>query len=590
MPITDSQAIQSILTPVNAKALKRASEDNDRQRFHTGPATDETDAGPYAAVLKARVSGILNNEEKFKRFCSLLNYPLPSSRLIDKGADEYAKAFNAEDRYVDFEFSSDNLKADASEFLDAIKFDDWLTKNLFNQCLRASAAIWIVDLPAEPNLTGFATPELLLREVGGLTDLFTDKRGDVTAVIYPISPLRDETGQKITAKRWAVLDDESYRVLIERDGQNGATVQFTNYHELGRCPANWIWHDRLDENKPLRIQSPLHAIFSDLDDLVIGNVFRQHVDLYASFPILWSFKTRCGYETPDRESSCNNGLITVPSKDENGSDCRVSAPCPVCAKKKPIGPGSWLEVPPPVDNLSANLSTPAGFINADRTLLDYNVEKLDALKKDILEALTGDSNNVDQTKDAVNADQVQARFESRKAILSYWASHLQQTHAECLSVLFSLRYGPSFISLAVDYGTEFHLLNPAQAIADYDAARKANLPMYQLAIRRERIDKLLAGANEAKMTRLDMLAQLEPYPDLPLALVPVGSDAWELKANFSQYIARFETENMGLDLFGKGKPLPTRLSNITQILYQYVNDGKSRREVPEPTTIPGQPR
>ncbi|GAB3783321.1 hypothetical protein GCM10028818_41090 [Spirosoma horti] len=582
MPITDSQAIQSILTPRNQKALKRASDDNDRQRFHTGPATSEEDAGPYAAVLKARVEKILNNKEKFDKFCALLNYPLPSSRIIDKGADEYQKAFGAEDKYVDFEFSSDNLKADAAEFLDRTKFDDWLTKNLFNQCLRASAAVWIVDLPAEVNAEGFAEPVLLLREVGKLHDLFTDRRGDITAVIYPMAPLKDESG-KIVAKRWAVIDDESYRVAITRDGETQPAIQFTNYHDLQRCPAGWVWHDRLDENQPIRIQSPLHAIFSELDDLVVGTVFKQHADLYASWPIFRSYKTRCNYEVPGTGEQCNNGYVTIRSKepDEEGNYTYKLGRCPVCEKKKPIGPGSHIETPAPVDNMSADLSNPASFINPERELLDYNTEKLEDIEARVTEYLTGDVNNVDQGKEAVNADQVAARQEVRKSIVGFWAGQIQRTHYEVLYVLFALRYGPSFLSLAVDYGTEFHLLSPGQAITDYDAARKANLPMYQLALRRQRIDKLLAGSNEAMATRLELLSMLEPYPDQPLMVVPAGSDAWELKANFSQYIARFEAENIGLETFGKALSLPARIQSITEVLYQYVQDGKARREVPE---------
>lgn len=581
MPITDNQAIQSILNPVNGAALKRAGEDNDRQRYHVGPATDEKDAGPYASRLKERVKKILQNEDKFKRFCSLLNYPLPSSRLIDNAADEYLKCFGAEDKYVDFEFSSDELKAQASEFLDEIRFDDWLTKDLFNQCLRASAAIWIVDLPATVNPTGFPQPVIMLREVNQLTDLFTDTRGNVMAVIYPMSPIKD-TNNTVIAKRWAVLDDASYRVCIQRNGENEPSVLLTNLHDLERCPAGWIWHDKLNGKDPFRIQSPLHAVFTDLDNLVIGDIFRQHVDLYASFPILWNFKKKCNYETPDGLSQCKEGKIWVATKDHDGLEVRIEKPCPVCSASKPLGPGSQLQVPPPADSLSANLSEPAGFINADRDLLDYNVEKLEALKADLREALTGDSNNVDQTKDAVNADQVAARFEARKAKLSYWAAHIQQTHAEALYVILKITFGSSFLSLAVDYGTEFHLISPAQAIDDYQKARTANLPMYQLALRRKRIDKLLAGASETQMTRLEMCAMLEPYPDLPLAMVPVGSDAYELKANFDQYLTQFENENLGLEIFGRDLDMAIRISTIKSILYKYVSESAKFRQLPEP--------
>jgi len=574
MPITDLQAIQRILKPLSQAELTRAAEDNDRQRFHAVTATSKDDAGPYADKFLNRIRLILNNDEKFERFKQLMAWPLPTSRLIDQAADEYLKAFDAEDKYINLEFTDDNLQAVASDYLAQIEFDDFLNKDLFNQCLRAAGSIWIVDLPATPNADGFPEPRPSLREFGELTDIGVTKAGEILYVIFPLDSIKNEENQEVE-KRWAVLDDASFRVVSQRNGEPHR-VLLSNPHELGRTPAGFIWHDRLDRRKPLRIQSPLHALLADLDRFVTASVFREHADLYASFPILWSYKTRCTYETAAGDA-CNSGYVTL--RGETGEETLEA--CPVCRTKKPIGPGSHLQPPAPQDNTSADLSSPAGFINAERDLLDYNAEKLDALEADLILALTGDDGTIDQSTNAVNLDQVHARFVKRKAILSYWAEHTERTHEEILRVLFGLFAGDRFIDVSVDYGSEFHMLSPGQAIADYDSARKAGLPTYQLMARRSRIDKLLAGSSESEALRYYMLAQLEPYPDLALAQVPSGSDAWELKANFSQYISRFERENKGLEIFNKNASMAARISSITQILYTYVSQDKAKREVPQ---------
>lgn len=583
MPLTDQQAVQAVVRRASQTSLSRAKQDNDRQRFHAGPATSEVDAGPYATEFKKWVQGILLNEKKYARFCQLLRYPLPSSSLIDGASDQYQKCFGAEDRFRTMDFSDPALEADATEYLDTIHYDDFVQKTLFNQCLRAAAAIWVVDLPAEPNGEGYAQPRPYILEAERLTDIAVDTDGNVLYVAFPLKALTDDEGAEF-ADRWAVIDDQSYRVVVkQRDEGAEALIVLNNPHGLGRCPAGLIWHDRLTTAEPLRIQSPLHAELSRLDYYLASWVFRQHADLYASFPILWSYKQRCNYMDPDG-NSCQNGVIILPTQTEDGARSRQpkTIPCPACSAAKPIGPGSHLEAPQPADNTSADLREPAGFINAERTLLDYNAEKVDALGREILQSLTGDNGEADQSLQAVNQDQVHARFESRKAVIDYWAENLEKTDADLLSVLLALRYGDQYLGSVVSYGTEFHLLSPGQAIADYDAARKAGLPTYQLMTRRERIDRLLAGASERTALRHQMLGQLEPYPDLSLNAVPAGSDAWELKANFSYYLSRFERDNGPVELFGAAQTMSLRIATITDSLYNYVTADANRRKQPEP--------
>lgn len=578
--LTDLQVTQRITKPSSQAALGRAAEDNDRQRFHALTATSKEDAGGYVSRFEKWIQGMLDNEEKFARFKQLMLYPVPTSRIVDKAADQYLKAFDAEDKFIDMEFSSESLKADAGEYLAKIEFDDFLNKTLFNQALQASAAIWIVDLQAEPNEYGYAEPEPVLREMSQLTDIGVNRKGEIQYVIFPLDSIKDANGAEVE-KRWAVIDDESYRVFKKANGDSDASMLITNPHDLGYAPCGFIWHDKLiGASQPLRIQSPLHALLSDMDYYVAASVFRQHADLYSAFPILRSLRTQCNYQAPgDDGGMCNNGYVVVTKDDK-----QTVEKCPVCAKKKPIGPGTHIETPPTIGTDGPDYSNPVAFVGADRNLLDYNAEKLNVSEEDLIEALTGDDGTVDQSTGPVNQDQVQARFEKRKAILKYWAEQLERTHRAILQTMLALRYGSMFIDVSVSYGSEFHLLSPGQAIMDYDAARKAGLPTYQLMARRVRIDKLLAGSSESEVLRYYMLAQLEPYPDLALLSVPVGSDAWELKANFSQYIARFERENIGIEVFGKTQSMAQRISTIIQTLYTYVDEDKKRREVPVPDT------
>jgi len=577
---SDAEILDRINKPKAKEALDRGQRDNDRQRFHALLATDEKDAGPYVARLLEHVNAILPDVDKQKRFKELLRFPVPSAKIVDSAADEYQKVFTADDRLVDFELSNDKLRDDFKLYLDkSIGFEDFMRHKVFNQALRSVNAVWYCDLPAVANTDGYATPVVQVREYGQLTDIATDLQGKIALLIVPMPDLRNAQNEVI-GKQWAVLDAGSFRVVTKPSNTNNATVTLTNPHSLGRCPAGFIWHHLLDENNPLRRESPIHASLDDLDQFVIGSVFARHADLYASFPILWQYKVKCDYLNKEGKP-CTGGYTTL--NDNQGKPYQEE--CPKCAKRKPLGPGSLFKVPPPATKEQGDLREPVGFVNADVTLLEYNQTKLRNLELGLKEALKGDQGLVDQTAQAVNEDQVQSRLEARRGILSYWAENCEVTESEILDCLGQLRYDTAYIGSTVSYGREYHLLSLAEAETDYSNAQKNGLPQYLLIEKRRKLEQLAGGASTKNRLRLEIMAQLEPYIDLLMSVLDRTTEEYELKANFAYYLSQFEREYVPIEQVALGGTMKQRIEFITPILYEYVSKTIAKR--PDPAELAG---
>ncbi|WP_234735315.1 hypothetical protein [Tellurirhabdus bombi] len=592
MSLTAQQIIQRIKQPVNADALQKGAEDNDRQRFHSKLAGNKGEAGPYYAKFIKYIGGVLdeldrpeNENFKTQRFESLMTWPLTSSRMVSDSADGYSKCFTAEDRLIETDFTDEALSEDWQGFLAQIRFEDTLRKRIFTQALQAANAVWVVDLP-QVQKSDYPEPAILIREFGAIKDIEADKFGGVACVIYSISSLVDADGKE-TTKRWVGVDDQSYRLIHQPINSEAYTVHLDILHNLGRCPAGFVWHEVLDPNSPLRRESPIHGLMGSFDEFIATRGFREHSDTYAAWKIIRQYKTKCDYVSNQGER-CEEGVVRIIHYYSDGITAKgsTSRACPSCSKRKPIGPGTTFKVPMPTSKDQPDLKDPIGFVEGSREILDYVAEKIKTQEESLHFALTGDRGNVDQTAQPVNADQVAARIESRKDVVKWWATNMERVNAELFDALAGLRYGDQYLGSTVNYGDEFHLVSVAEAELAYLDAQNKGMPMYILGEKRAKLTSLIAGASERRRLRLDILSQLEPYPDVALSKVQQGTPDHELKAGFSSYIARFEREYLPIEQVALGKSMAARITFIRTELLKYVKETMDSWPVPDPVDQP----
>jgi hypothetical protein len=141
-----------------------------------------------------------------------------------------------------------------------------------------------------------------------------------------------------------------------------------------------------------------------------------------------------------------------------------------------------------------------------------------------------------------------------------------------------LRYGTSFISCTINYGTDFYLQNTEERITEYTKAKSAGVPQYFLFYQRGKIDSVATRGNDVDAARLDILKNLEPWLDISLneaknlGLDLSNREDFLLKADFSRLILRFESEYGSITTFGSMIDFGTKIQKIQTKLLQYVKE------------------
>ncbi len=549
-----AQELQKYLEkPQNSAAILLARSDDERTVFHARPASKLEEAGSYASKFSELVKGIVTQPRKQATFFKLLQFPLPTRKQISRASDDLNRVFEAQDRYVGWEFTTPDTEEDFREYVEAKKFDTFVKENIFNAIFERCNSLVVVDLPELQAFGEYPEPYAYLLPIANVVDMGLNSDKSIEYCLF-----------KISTDRFAAFDEGHFRIYSKgKDGENKDTytLQREVPHSLGYCPVNFIWHDQFGD-AGIRRLSPLFDALTDMDRLVMSDVFKEDLDLHAAYPYLYYLKEKCSYKD-EKGNMCANGVIAY-YEDETPK----TKPCPNNCQNSFAGPGTAFKITQPGIGEHA-LPTPAGFVTLQRDSLDYITEKVDAAKKELFHFLTGYEQEADKTK-ALNEDQVQSQFEARINKLIYWAEHLEKTHRWILETIARLRYGNEFLKVTVNYGREFYLETLQDALTAYQDARAKGLPMYLLEVLRRRVVRLLARNNDHELQRLTLLELLEPYPDVPLTSVQQGTPDYELKANFSRYVGQFERNNIDLVSFGSNGSIAKKLETIENELYSYV--------------------
>lgn len=550
--------------PKNKDAIDRAAEDNQRQLFHARMSMDANDSNPYLQTFLSKVRAILNNTQKYNKFVSLLDFPLASNNLISKASDEWNKIFSAKDRLDEYRFEDEVLEDDFDAFREKINFTSIIEQSLFTKIKQAVNTIAVVDVPeVEEDGDSFVNPYIYFVETGACKDIEVNHVGQIQFVMFETGSVEKKN------KRLIVIDTEYYRSFSITDSQELINPK-ESAHGLGYCPATFIWRDVVDPDIPIRRFNAVTEKLAVLDKYVMADVFKDHADLYASFPIMWKYNDACDDYVNDQ------GEIL----DEEG---RV-----IGKKETPyMGPGWQVDMEVPVGE-SAKMGVPVGFVNADRTLLDYNVEKVRLIGVELLSHLTGVDKEIQDEK-AFNESQIRSQYETRQAVLKYWAENIQFVHQFLAGTLAKLRYGSRFISVNIDYGEDYFLYDALTATKDYQEAKEAGLPSFIVASRRKIVQQTITRTSPNMKARYDIMEQLEPYLDRPLNELDPLTPEFELKANFQGYIDRFELENGSIIVWGSKVDFGEKIKLIRKTLYDYVRENRefsqaNSLEPPEATT------
>jgi len=497
-------------------------------------------------------------------------FPVPTNNVVDAISDEYSKVFNAQNSFFGYDFENSEYKQIFIDYLEKCNDKDFWQTEVFGAMLTGINSIVVVDLEINQE-TVLPEPYKYLLDISRVVDVEVDRNGQIEYLLF-----------KEGADKLAAFDAASYRVFTKNDaGEYFLTSEMP--HDLGYCPASFMWADNLDTRNGIVKQSPLSSILSFLDKYLAKDVSKDCLDVYAAFPIYWAYEGECDYEN-EEGAKCNSGF-TLYEKDR-----RRLEPCPACAKSSLTGAGSMLRVPILVSDSTQSypdLREPAGIISIDKDSLTYNTDEIIRMEAKIIEIATGKIRNI-SSKEAINEDQVKSQFESQTNILRYIAQNLEKINTWTCNTVARLMFGDQYLGCTINYGNEFYLQSLEDITKDYQTGKASGLPSYVLLSKRKQIEELQSKNNPTERDRLNILKYLEPYADLTpqecksLSIDQIDFEGFALKVNFVTFIHKFELEYGDIVEWGSALSLKTKIDKINQKLKEYVR-GQIKKPEPKQT-------
>ena len=567
MALDLSQIKEILQKPKKAQTIRKADLLQKRLRFHTETNITTSDSNMPTTIFLDWVSTLLP-KDKYNTFLHLFKYPLSTPAVVEDVYRELERVFYSRNSSSTYQFTNSELEEDWADYRIKKLNEPEIWKTVGWKKMQVSPnSVLIVDLPTEQ--TSFRPePYFYWLEISDVIDYETCDGICIHWIVF-----------RQPENRIAVFDDTTIRVFELDDDKLKIKRLLTEVeHGLGYCPARFFWSTQLNEKNTDLKKNPITKELSNLDWYLFFSLSKQHLDLYAPYPIYSAYEADCNFENNETGDYCDGGFLRN-SKGEYKilADGTVEK-CPCCSEKRIAGPGSFLEVPVPNQAEGvADMSNPVQITTVDRDSLDYNVDECKRLHDDIVISIVGSGGTVSE-KEAINETQVAANFESKTSVLNSLKVNFEQAQKFVEDTICKLRYGDAFISSSINWGTEFYVFTVKELYAKYELAKKNGMAESELDAIVKHILEVEYRNNPQILQRMMILKQLEPYPhktlDEILRLAEKGlldQKKVLIKINFSSYIDRFERENINIISFGTNISLKDKINIINEKLLDYVS-------------------
>lgn len=571
MVLSLSQIREILQKPSKKKIIQKAINLQKRIRFHTETNVSLYDYSEPATVFLDWVSHLLP-KDKFDTFTHLFKYPLPSSAVLEDVYRELERVFNSRNASSSYQFTSTEMLEDWLEYRKNSLHEPSIWKTEGWKRMQVSPnSVLIIDLPKKQ--TSFRPePYFYWLEISEVIDYELKKNSttDFEWIVF-----------KQPEHRVAVFDDDSIRIFTLNDNNEIKALESEAVHKLGFTPARFFWSTPVNEKYIDIKKNPIVKELSKLDWYLFFSISKQHLDLYAPYPIYSSYEADCNYENNETGEYCDGGYL----RDSDGnyeilSDGSVKR-CPCCSEKRIAGPGSFLEVPIPnsVEGIS-DMRNPVQITTIDKDSLDYNTKELTRLHDEIVVSVVGQGGSAAVSeKEAINETQVAANFESKTCVLNALKTNFETAQKFIEDTICKLRYGDSFLSSSINWGTEFYIFTIQELYSKYDAAKKMGSSEAELDAIMQQILEVEYQNNPIVLRRMQILRQLEPYPNKTLQEITqlyekdlLNVNYVKLKINFSELISKFERENIDIVEFGSTLLFKDKIKIIKNKLLDYVKE------------------
>ena len=580
MALDLNQIKQILQKPTKRTLIQKAVNMQRRLRFHTETNIAISDINQPTTIFLDWVQGLLP-KDKFNIFLQLFKYPLSTPAVVEDVYRELERVFYSRNSSSSYQFTDSELAEDWQLYKKNKLGEPEIWKTTGWREMQVSPnSILIVDLPVIQT-SERPEPYFYWLEIDAIIDYkVKDKDNNLFEWLIFAQP----------ENRVAVFDDTSIRVFQLNDKREIQSLLTEANHNLGYCPARFFWSTQLNEkNRDLK-KNPITKELSNLDWYLFFSISKQHLDLYAPYPIYSAYEADCDFENNETGDYCDGGFLRNVNGEYKILNDGTIERCPVCGEKRIAGPGSFVEVPIPNQAEGVtDMRNPIQITTIDRESLDYNVSECERLKNEIVISVVGTGGTVSE-KEAINETQVTANFESKTSVLNALKTNFEQAQKFIEDTVCKLRYGDAFISSSINWGTEFYVFTVTELYAKYKQAKDNGASDSELDAISQQILEVEYRNNPLVLQRMLILKQLEPYRHKTLQEVLnlydkslLNLDLVRLKINFSSYIDRFERENINIIEFASNRTMREKIDIITEKLLDYVKEDRVTT-VTEPNT------
>lgn len=569
MALELNQIKQILQKPSKKQVIQKAVNMQRRLRFHTETNIAVSDINQPTTTFLQWVKTLLP-KDKFNIFLQLFKFPLPTPAVVEDVYRELERVFYSRNSSSSYQFTDSELAEDWANYKKNFLNEPEVWKTTGWKRMQVSPnSILVVDLP-QIQKSSRPEPYFYWLEIDAVID-------------YQLSKLDDNIFEWLIFNqpdhKIAVFDDTYIRIYQLNEKNEIQSLVSEASHDLGYCPARFFWSTQLNEkNKDLK-KNPITKELSNLDWYLFFALSKQHLDLYAPYPIYSAYEADCNFENSETGDYCDGGFLRNAKGEYKILNDGTVERCPCCSEKRIAGPGSFLEVPVPNQSEGvADMRSPVQITTIDKDSLDYNVSECARLKNEIVVSVVGSGGTVSE-KEAINETQVTANFESKTSVLNALKTNFELAQKFIEDTICKLRYGGAFISSSISWGTEFYVFTVTELYSKYKQAKENGASNSELDAISQQILEVEYRNNPLVLQRMLILKQLEPYPhktlDEVIKLFEKGlldEKLVKLKINFNTLVDRFERENINIIEFASKKPLRDKINIITNKLLEYVTE------------------
>lgn len=567
MKLSEEAVRKEVENPSKAEQIRLALEQQARIKFHADTNLQSVKTTPY--LLFSNFVKSLLPKDKVELVMNLLKFPIPTNEVTEAVWVKLSKIFDGRNPAMNYQFKKTEQRDDWEWYRQEILHEPEVWSNKAWDYFKTEInCIVVVDMPERGDEGKLPEPYFYFVPIEYVVSYSVNYRtGNMDWVIY-------RNGDKLI-----VIDGEEYRTYAY-DGKEVGRKKSTSKHGLGYCPSRFFWEEPLSLSQPDIKKSPISKVLAELDWYLFYSLSKKHLDIYGAYPIYSGYIQECDY-TNQEGDYCNHGHLMTAAGHYKTDLTGHLVPCPLCSARKNLaGPGTYVEVPVPGEG-QPDLRNPVQLLSIDKKSLDYNVEELERIKKNIINSCVGIDNTI-LNETSLADKQVDASFESQESVLGRTKKGFESIQQWVDTTVCLLRYRDDFLTARINYGNEFYTLTPETLRKRYADAKKSGASETELDALNQQMIETEYRHNPLQLQRMLILADVEPFRHLTLDEVLtlnekglVSTENVLLKADFAGYIRRFEREFGNIIEYGLPKmSYPQKINTIKQTLLDYARQQK----------------